>query len=90
MALVDIAARARLGPGHKECAVCYALDTIPASEADGLRDLMRNAAKRFTEISEEIADDPDTPLNIDAYTLGRHARGDCSANEILRPKRRRR
>lgn len=67
----------------RTCATCHALATIPAAEAEGLRELLRGKL-RYTEISDLIADDPDTPLNIDADALARHARGGCSARERLR------
>ena len=86
MSLADLAATTanHSGPGWQECAVCHALATIPETEAEGLRDLLRSKL-RYSEISNLIAADPDTPLNIDRQTLSRHARGDCSAREVLRP-----
>lgn len=67
----------------RTCAVCHALATIPATEAEGLRELLRGKL-RYSEIRDLIADDPDTPLQIDVDTLSRHARGRCSAREVLR------
>jgi hypothetical protein len=67
----------------RTCGVCHALATIPEAEAEGLRALLRGKL-RYSEISDLIADDPDTPLQIDKETLSRHARGGCSARERLR------
>jgi hypothetical protein len=67
----------------RTCKVCHALATIPPAEAEGLRDLLRGKL-RYSEISDLIAGDPDTPLQIDKDTLSRHARGRCSAREVLR------
>lgn len=66
------------------CAVCRALATIPPDEAAGLRALMANKKLRYTEISDMIAADPDTPLTLSGDALGKHARGACAANEKLR------
>lgn len=85
MSLASLAAQAiGNGPEHQECAVCHALRTIPADEAEALRILLRSTM-RYSEISALIADDPDTPLVIDQKALGRHARAGCSARESLRP-----
>jgi hypothetical protein len=67
----------------RTCSVCHALATIPEAEAEGLRDLLRGKL-RYSEISDLIADDPDTPLRLDSDALSRHARGGCSARERLR------
>jgi hypothetical protein len=82
MALSDIAKAAKTADPlpWRTCAVCHALATIPPTEAEGLRALLRGKL-RYSEIS---ADDPDTPLQIDKETLSRHARGGCSARERLR------
>lgn len=85
MALADLAAQAEHEPAPwQTCAVCHSLANIPAKEAAGLRSLLGNKAKRFSEISDEIRNDPDTPLDIPATALRRHARGDCKAREKLR------
>jgi hypothetical protein len=85
MALSEIAkAAATADPlPWRTCAVCHALATIPPTEAEGLRDLLRGKL-RYSEIRDLIADDPDTPLQIDTDTLSRHARGQCAARENLR------
>ena len=85
MAISDLAnlepTAPRKGPS---CAVCQALDEIPADEAAGLRSLLGNKRWRYTEIAEKIAADPDTPLRIPHQTLARHAKGHCAAGERLR------
>jgi hypothetical protein len=85
MALSDIAKAAKTADPlpWRTCAVCHALATIPEAEAEGLRDLLRGKL-RYSEISDLIAGDPDTPLDIDKDTLSRHARGRCAAREVLR------
>lgn len=82
MALAELAKN--ITQGGDGCAVCRALAAIPEAEANGLRDLLRNKGLRYTEVSEMIRDDPDTPLDLNANVLGKHARGDCRANEKLR------
>ena len=66
------------------CAVCIALETLPEAEADGLRSLLANRSWRYSELSDALRDDPDTPLDIAAQSLARHARGGCSARDRLR------
>ena len=85
MALSDIAKAAKTADPlpWRTCAVCHALATIPPAEAEGLRELLRGKL-RYSEISDLIADDPDTPLQLDTYALSRHARGGCTARERLR------
>lgn len=83
MALADIAARSVDGIPWRTCAVCHALATVPPSEAEGLRSLLRGKM-RYSDIAALIRADPDTPLDLDADTLSRHARGNCAARERLR------
>lgn len=83
MSLADLAAQNHTGPPWRTCVVCHALDTIPETEAEGLRSLLRGTM-RYAEISSRIAADPDTPLDIDRQALSRHARGQCGAREVLR------
>ncbi len=66
------------------CSVCDALATLPPKEADALRGLLADPAWRYSELSDALAADPDTPLIISGNTLSRHARGRCSAREKLR------
>lgn len=84
MALADLAAKLATEPlPWRTCQVCHALATIPKGEADALRDLLRSK-RRYSEIVRDIADDPDTPLDLTADALSRHARGHCEAKERLR------
>lgn len=87
MSLADLAAQ---GPANnipwRTCAVCHALDTIPDTEAEALRTLLRSNLP-YSEIRDLIADDPDTPLTIPRDVLSRHARGLCGAGEVLRAGR---
>lgn len=85
MAIAEIAqkypTKAKKGP---DCYVCAALRDIPESEADALRRLLADPTRRYSEISEQLADDPDTPLDLAPQSLSRHARGKCAARERLR------
>lgn len=82
MALSDIAATAPATP-WRTCAVCHALATIPDAEATALRALLASGM-RYTEMSEALEADADTPLTLEPATLSRHARGRCEAREKLR------
>lgn len=82
MAIADI--KAAVETPWRTCAVCHALDNIPPDEATALRDLLRNKGVRYSELSEKLAEDPDTPLKLDRDALSRHARGFCAARERLR------
>lgn len=66
------------------CEVCKALSSLPDDEATALRGHMANPAWRYTELSDALAADQDTPLNLPPFSLARHARGQCSAREKLR------
>ena len=83
MAIADIVS-ATDKPPHKVCAVCFELGRIAPSEAAALRALLSNPSLKYSDISKWIAEDPDTPINIDGPTLSRHARAGCSARERLR------
>jgi hypothetical protein len=66
------------------CEVCKALAAISEAEAKALRGHLANPAWRYTELSDALASDEDTPLNLPAFSLARHARGQCQARERLR------
>ena len=74
-------AKVRKGP---PCEVCQALETIPADEAAGLLRLLSDKTERYTELSDKLENDEDTPLQLSAFQLSRHARGRCLANQKLR------
>ena len=82
MAIADIAATSPAVP-WQTCQVCHALDTIPAAEAAALRALLAGTM-RYSELSDALAADPDTPLTLHPDALSRHARGRCVAREKLR------
>lgn len=82
MAIADIAKEIK--PGVTGCIVCRTLAAIPPTEAEGLRILLRNPGLRYSEISDMIAADEDTPLKLSGDVLGKHANGKCSAKEKLR------
>lgn len=82
MAIADLPSKiTAAGTG---CVVCRTLASIPPAEAEGLRLLLRNPGLRYSEISDLIAADADTPLKLSGDVLGKHARGGCSAGEKLR------
>ena len=66
------------------CSVCKALADLPDTEAAALRQLLADPRWRYSELSDRLEADPDTPLRIHSGTLARHARGHCSARERLR------
>ena len=66
------------------CEVCQALASLPADEAKALRGHLANPAWRYTELSDALAADNDSPLDLPSFVLSRHARGKCAAREKLR------
>lgn len=88
MAIADVAAIPPSGPDKgPPCSVCQALSELPADDAAGLRAMLADKRRRFSEIAELVGADPDTPQwvrNIAHGTYRRHARGQCSAREVLR------
>ncbi len=84
MAISDLSqpsTRVNRGP---MCEVCQALATLPPDEADALRGHLANPAWRYTELSDALAGDKDSPLDLPSFVLSRHARGKCAARERLR------
>ena len=82
MAVSDLVHRA--GTPHKTCATCHALETLDDAKAAVLVDLLSNPVVKYSELSHELASDPDWLLSIDSQALGRHARGLCAAKTKLR------
>lgn len=85
MALSDIAV-ALTDPAsipHKTCGACHAISQMSDNEAGILRGLLADRGVKFTELAKALADDPDSPT-IQHDVLSRHARGLCSAREVLR------
>ena len=63
------------------CEVCRKLDALPDDEAQALRAHLANTQWRYSALSEALAvEGHDLP----AFTLARHARGQCGARERLR------
>lgn len=86
MAIKDIAGGGptrNTRPGPK-CRVCVALETIPKSEAEALVAMLSDPRWHYTDIATLIANDKDTPLDIDEKSYARHAQGKCSARTVLR------
>ena len=88
MAIADVASIPPTDPDKgPACTVCQALAELPEADAQGLRLMLSDKRRRFSEIAELVAADPDTPTwvrNIAHGTYRRHARGQCSAREVLR------
>jgi hypothetical protein len=88
MAIADLA-NSKHSPADKgpDCSVCQALEELPEADAAGLRLMLSDKRRRFTEIEALISTDPDTPDWVRAIKNGtyrRHARGQCAAGEVLR------
>lgn len=83
MALSRLAAT-KERPVEGRCQVCAALAMLPPQEAEAFRSMLADPTWRYTELSAALAADEDTPLNIHADILGKHARGVCAAGEKLR------
>jgi hypothetical protein len=69
------------------CTVCRALAELPDADAAGLRTMLADKQRRYTEIAALIRDDEDTPDWVRAIahqTYARHATGGCDAREKLR------
>lgn len=66
------------------CEVCKELARIEPTEAEGLLSLLANPAWRYSELSERLREDEDTPLDLSPNSLARHARGGCAARVKLR------
>lgn len=88
MAISDIASTdpsaLKKGP---DCTVCQALAELPPADAEGLRAMLADKRRRFTEIAALVSADEDTPdsvRQIHHQTYRRHAKGDCAARERLR------
>lgn len=71
----------RKGP---PCEVCRFIATLSDQDAADLRALLSDDEIRYSVISDGLRDDPDTPADLPAISLSRHARGKCSARERLR------
>lgn len=85
MAIADIAAsKPGMAVKGPTCQVCIELARLPRDEAAGLLALLSDPGWRYTELSERLRHDPDTPLDIPSTTLARHARGACAAKVKLR------
>lgn len=85
MAISDLLDQSKAGVRKgPPCTVCAALARLSDDEAAALRALLADPAWRYTELSDRLLADPDTPLDIPHSTLARHAKGRCLAREKLR------
>lgn len=84
MALVDIEAELTGEVPWRTCAVCHYISERDDVWGARLRRMLANRGISFTDLAKKLASDPDEP-NIPRDSLSRHARGDCSAHESLRP-----
>ncbi len=80
MAISDITQPSALNKGPT-CGVCITLAELDDTEANALRGLLADRGWRYTELSDRLAVEG---YKLPAFTLARHARGQCSAGEKLR------
>lgn len=80
MAVADLAKKS----DPVTCAACDLLATLDPKRAKILRDLLTNPGVRYSELSVELAADPDWGFDVSRASLARHARGQCAARERLR------
>lgn len=83
MALADVASSLTDEIPWRTCATCHALSTMSDTDAATLRRLLSDRGVKFKTLAKALEDDPDSPT-IDWAALSRHARGGCSAREMLR------
>lgn len=83
MALADYAASLSDETPWRTCATCHALENMTDDDATTLRRLLADRNVQFAALAGALAADPDSP-SIGRDALSRHARGLCSAREVLR------
>lgn len=84
MALSDVAAQMTSSElPWRTCGTCHALAGMSNEDAATLRGLLADRRVKFKDLARALAADPDSPT-IAWESLSRHARGDCSAEEVLR------
>lgn len=83
MALSDVASTLVDEIPWRTCATCHALAGMSAEDAGTLRRLLGDRNVQFSTLAKALEDDPDSPA-IARDALSRHARGLCSAREVLR------
>lgn len=83
MALQDVASSLTDEIPWRTCATCHALAGMNEDDAATLRRLLADRGVQFKKLAQALYDDPDSPA-IPLDSLSRHARGLCSAREVLR------
>lgn len=83
MALSDYASSLTDELPWRTCATCHALENMSDDDAATLRRLLGDRNVQFAALAGALAADPDSPT-IARDALSRHARGLCSAREVLR------
>lgn len=83
MALSDVASSLTDEIPWRTCATCHALAGMSDDDAATLRRLLSDRGVQFRALAKALDADPDSP-SIDHAALSRHARGLCSAREVLR------
>lgn len=82
MAIADLQATgAPEGIKGPPCGVCRLMSDLEPTEATALRALLADPRWRYQALSDALAEENH---KIPAFTLARHARGQCSAGEKLR------
>lgn len=82
MTLRDLAIAPATGPRWQECGVHYALRTLPATEADALRDALALDHVPHQAIADELAA---LYLNVGADAVGRHRNARCKCDACACP-----
>lgn len=77
MSLRDLAQAPATGPRWQECTVHYALRSLPAAEADALRDALDNDNVEHAAIARELRK---LYVSIKGGTVGRHRGGECECD----------
>lgn len=82
MAIADLYAAGAPGiTKGPSCSVCILLADLPDGEADALRQLLSDPLWRYSSLADALAAEGH---KIAAFTLARHARGQCSAGVKMR------
>ena len=82
MSLRDLAKAPATGPRWQECGVHYALRTLPASDANDLRDALGLDHVSHQAIADELGA---LYIAVEAPAVGRHRAGRCKCDACACP-----